>query len=147
MPPKKDPSKSSSKESSSRESSRESTRETCCVCCQRVCTSKDEVLFCVGNCQQWIYRYCPSVSAKAYQRIRDNNTPFFSFGCYQGQSLETVAALTRTIQELRGEIDGLKQTISILAVERSSSTTSGNRGSCISQVRAVQLRYGRSPAW
>ena len=125
MPPKKSSSKESkeakepSKElSSSRESSRESSKgsstQSCCICCQWICTSKDKVLFCVGTCQQWMHRYCASVSANAYRSLRESGTPFYCFSCYQVQSQEKVDTLTTTVQQLREEIAGLKKTISLM---------------------------------
>ena len=111
----KEPSKEPSKESSSsRESSKASTTHSCCVCCQRICTSKDEVLFCVGACQQWMHRYCASVSANAYRSLRESGTPFYCFSCYQVQSQGKVATLMTTVQQLREEIAGLKKTISFM---------------------------------
>ena len=122
MPPKKSSLKESkeSKEAKepskepSKESSKASTTHSCCVCCQRICTSKDEVLFCVGACQQWMQRYCASVSANAYRSLRESGTPFYCFSCYQVQSQGKVATLMTTVQQLREEIAGLKKTISFM---------------------------------
>ena len=140
MPPKKDSSKSSSKESSSRELSRESTRETCCVCCQRVCTSKDEVLFCVSNCQQWTHRYCASVSAKAYQRIRDNTLLFWLLS--RTKSRYSCGANKNNSRAERGdwrvETDHLYS-----SVKGSGSTTSGKRKL---YPKSVQCSYATAAA-
>ena len=36
-------------------------KDQCCVCCQTIAKGKDESLFCAGDCQQWLHRYCPRV--------------------------------------------------------------------------------------
>ena len=84
--------------------SRSSPSESCCVCCQPVNCSKDEVLFCAGTCQQWMHRYCAGVSVNAYKLLKDNVTPFRCFCCHQLQNNEKVSLLTDTVQELKDEI-------------------------------------------
>ena len=86
------------------------TAQSCCVCCHRVNASKEELLFCAGACQGWMHRYCTSVSATAYQVIRESASPFYCFACYQINLQEKLASLSRTVQELREEISELKTT-------------------------------------
>ena len=30
-------------------------KELCCICCQPISVNKDEVIYCSGSCQQWLY--------------------------------------------------------------------------------------------
>ena len=55
MPPKK---KSTSQSAGS--------KGVCCVCCQAL-SAKDEALYCDGACQQWLHRYCASVTVQQYK--------------------------------------------------------------------------------
>ena len=86
------------------------TAQSCCVCCHRVNASKEELLFCARACQGWMHRYWTSVSATAYQVIRESDSPFYCFTCYQINLQEKLASLSRTVQELREEISELKTT-------------------------------------
>ena len=47
------------------------SKETCCVCCQAIHIGKDDALFCRGLCQQWLHRYCASVTVPCYKSIKD----------------------------------------------------------------------------
>ena len=70
--------------------------EECCICCQPVTLGKDEALFCVGSCQQWLHRYCASVSAQRYQAITGDSSPFLCPNCCCEQQKEQIAVLTMT---------------------------------------------------
>ena len=90
-------------ECSGLESSERSTC-VCCICCQPVSTSKNEVLFCTGTCQGWIHRYCVSVSVNAYQSIKDTGSPFLCF-CYQQiRSQDEVTKLSNEVRQLKTKL-------------------------------------------
>ena len=112
MPPKRKDGKASNalkgtKDSKDSKDSK-SSAESCCVCCQSVSVSKDEVLFCSGTCQQWMHRYCASVSVIAFQYIKESGSPFLYFCCHQIRSQDVSAQLTNKVQQLEEEIRGLK---------------------------------------
>ena len=100
-----------------------SQKDQCCVCCQPIMKGKDESLFCAGDCQQLLHRYCAGVSAQCYRSITEKASPFFCFAC----------CLVRH----KGEIDSLKETVELLkgeiAVLKSSQSQSPQHQSFVSQ--------------
>ena len=98
--------------------------ESCCVCCQPVNSAKDELLFCAGACQQWIHRYCASVSVSAYKSLKASGTSFFCYCCYQVRNKDEIAILRDTVQELKKEISLLKKSVSSLVLSTAPATTS-----------------------
>ena len=95
----------------------------CCVCCRPVNISKDEVLFCTGTCQEWIHRYCASVSVKAYQSIKDAGSPFLCFCCQQIRSQDEVTKLNDEVRQLKKEVTELKTELSTLGCNATDSTS------------------------
>ena len=103
-----------------------SKAESCCVCCQPVNSAKDELLFCAGACQQWIHRYCASVSVNAYKSLKASGSHFFCYCCYQVRNKDEIAILSDTVQELKKEIALLKKSVSpqVLSAAPGPATTS-----------------------
>jgi len=101
MPPKKQ-----------RGSQTSDTKESCCICCQAIATGKDEALFCAGKCQQWLHRYCASVSVKCYKAIIDDSRPYYCPCCYRDTQEERINALTCTVDAMKLEIAQLKEALS-----------------------------------
>ena len=99
MPPKKKPLSSTS------------VREVCCICCQPVNVSKDEVLFCSGSFQKLIYWHCVSVSVASYESIKEHNCPFLCYGCLNLSNQDQVATLQEEVEELKQEIIQLKKSL------------------------------------
>ena len=99
---------SSTSSASSSAPSSASTKETCCVCCQTIHMGKDDALFCSDTCQQWLHRYCASVSVQCYKTIKDEDHPFFC----QARSQQKIAELTSTVEQLTLENMRLKQSLS-----------------------------------
>jgi len=87
-------------------------KEVCCVCCQVITIGKDDALFCSGNCQQWLHRYCASVSVKCFKDIKEKDTPFLCFCCNEGKSQREIATLKNAVELLKLEIRTLKDSLS-----------------------------------
>ena len=81
---------------------------TCVVCCQTLHPRKDEALFCDGRCQQWLHRYCSSVSVEAYKSIQADGSRFFCYDCYRRNKDEQLSLLEQTVLELKAEISLIK---------------------------------------
>ena len=95
MPPKKKTAKVT--ESSKAPSSTGS----CCVCCQGLNLTKNEVLFCAGSCQQWTHRYrCAGVSVTAYKVIKEQGFQFRCFACHQITQQEQLTKLQDEVARL-----------------------------------------------
>ena len=103
------------------------TKVTCCVCCQTINTGKDDALFCSGVCQQWLHRYCAGVSVQCYKTIKDENHPFFCFGCYQSRSQRQIAALTSTVEELKLENSKLKESLNVAQLQVCAPVATGGQ--------------------
>ena len=84
-------------------------KASCCICCQSVKPDKDEVLFCTGGCQQWLHRYCASVSVDGYKSMKSDNSPFLCFCCYRSRKEEQLSTLEKTVQELKAELSELRK--------------------------------------
>ena len=109
-------------------------KEVCCVCCQVITIGKDDALFCSGNCQQWLHRYCASVSVKClalsvskclalsvssvsvsvkcFKDIKEKDAPFLCFCCNEGKSQREIATLKNAVELLKLEISTLKDSLS-----------------------------------
>ena len=83
-------------------------KEQCCVCCQPIAKDKDEGLFCAGECQQRLHRYCAGLSKPCYKSIIEKGTPFFCFACCLARHRIEIDALKDTVEHLKGEIADLK---------------------------------------
>ena len=99
MPPK--PGKKSRKATSS-------SSDQCCICYQAI-GPKEDALFCSGSCQQFLHRYCASVSESAYKSLTsENSVPFYCFCCYKAQKEEQLSNLLAVVDSLKEEINALK---------------------------------------
>ena len=112
MPPKN----SRSKKVSQTSTVKATNAQTCCICCVQVQPSKDKALFCSGTCQQWLHRYCASVSANQYKTIKSSDSPFYCYCCYQTQKEEQLSALVRSVEAMKQEILELRVSISTEAI-------------------------------
>ena len=127
--------------SSSAANSKTAQKESCCICCQPVTPGKDEALFCVGKCQQWLHRYCASVTIHQYKEINDNSEEFLCPTCCRERYREQISELTNSVSELKQEIVQLKESISNLS--SSSQAESAAQSKQRSYKSAVQDAHGR----
>ena len=82
--------------------------QPCCVCCQPISIGKDEALYCTGRYQQWLHRYCASVSDKEYKEISDCKTSFQCPTCYREFSQQQKQELCGAVSDLKHELEQLK---------------------------------------
>ena len=85
-------------------------KTTCVICCQSLNLAKDEALFCSGRCQQWLHRYCASVSVDAYQSIKADGSSFSCYDCYRRSKDEQLLLLEQSVLDLKAELAQLKST-------------------------------------
>ena len=84
------------------------TQDHCCICKQKI-GPKDEVLFCSGNCQKYLHRYCASVSESSYKTLTSEGAPpFLCFCCYRAKKDDQLMSLLSEIEKLKAEIYALK---------------------------------------
>ena len=100
-------------------------KQSCCICCQAVTPGKDEALYCVGKCQQWLHRYCASVTIQQFKDINDNSEEFFCPTCCRERHREQICELTNVVSELRQEIVQLKESVSKLSTSPPSDSAPG----------------------
>ena len=108
---------------SSMSSSTSSSKQLCCVCCQPIAVGKDESLFCGGDCQQSLHRYCAGVSLNGYKEMKGNGDPFCCFSCSEKRNKRDIATLKSTVELLKQEISELKRSLSQV---QSASTNEPN---------------------
>ena len=97
--------------------------EQCCVpdCSNHIDTLESySIVFCSGICQQWIHRYCGSISTQCYQAIREKNKLFRCFGCCTIQDGAEVEMLKNTIAEMKLEIAALHESLRSTRTESTS---------------------------
>ena len=100
------------------------TKEPCSICCQPIVIGKDEALFCVSKCQQWLHRYCASISSKCYKAITVVDTHLYLCPCcYRESQEERITELTSTVETMKLEIAQLKE----LATAQATATTQPQR--------------------
>ena len=99
-------------QSAASSSSSSSSKEPCCVCLQSITLNKDEHLFCSGDCQQRLHRYCAGVSLKCYKELNGNSDVFYCFVCSERRNKKVIATLTGTVELLRQDISDLKSSLS-----------------------------------
>ena len=76
------------------------------------CHGKDESLFCNGDCQQLLHRYCAGVSLSCYKEIKGKGDSFYCYGCSERRNKRDLAVLKHTVELLKQEIAELKKTLS-----------------------------------
>ena len=96
-------------------------KELCCICCQPISVNKDKVLYCSGSCQQWLHRYCASVTSQQYQTIKENAQSFLCPCCDRREQQEQINSLKSTVEALKLELSLLKE--SLLSVSSHSAPT------------------------
>ena len=96
-------------------------KDQCCVCCQPIAKGKDETLFCAGDCQQWLHRYCAGVSAHCYRNITEKTSLFLCFACSLVSHKKEIDSLKDAVELLKGEIAILKSTQSSQSLPQASS--------------------------
>ena len=91
-------------------------RDPCCVCCQPITKGKEDALFCIGDCQQWLHRYCAGVSTQCYRNFTGDSTPFLCFACSLVRHKKEIDSLKEAVEVLKGEIATLKSSQSSQAL-------------------------------
>ena len=116
--------------------------EECCICCQPVTLEKDEALFCVGSCQQWLHRYCASVSAQRYRAITgDSSRPFLCPNCCCEQQKEQIAVLTDSVESLKHEITQLKESLASVSAAQTAMAEASKRSYATATKSSVSRRH------
>ena len=82
--------------------------DLCCVCCQPIKKGRDELLFCDGDCKQWLHRYCAGVSTSCFKAISEKGDPFYCYACCLSRHRREIDALKDSVELLKGEIADLK---------------------------------------
>ena len=130
-----------------------SAQDICVVCCQKI-GPKDEALFCSGNCQRHLHRYCASVSEQSYKTLTsDDAPPFLCYCCFRAQKDEEIAKLRSVVDILKHEIDALKssQTKNVqwpmpTPSSKEPVTTEGPNNECGENIQSVRTAHNTVPA-
>ena len=83
----------------------------CCVCSNYIVDSIDDALFCDGECNGWMHRYCAGVPLKHFKRLTSTSSPFLCYAC----TLQTQERETAVLQERETAV--LKEMVKSLATE------------------------------
>lgn len=78
------------------------------MCDQKVVDGKDQALFCEGQCQRWLHRYCAGVSLAHFDALSSSSEPFHCLGCFQRSCNAEIKSLRVTVSSLQGEVSRLQ---------------------------------------
>ena len=113
MPPKKVPSKSTQKNSKGAKvaSDQNTSVVTCPICSELVRDLDGEVaghdgLFCDGECQSWLHRWCAGVMRQSYSALAASDDPFLCPACTMASCQTVIATQLADISSLRQSIRG-----------------------------------------
>ena len=90
--------------------------EVCDICCKHIEDATDEseghdALFCEGECQCWLHRWCAGVSRKKFQQLTGSAEPFLCPACVSQKQQAVIEGLQGNIQALTAEVLELKATV------------------------------------
>ena len=134
-------------------------RGSCSICCQPV-LDKDDALFCDGKCQQWLHRYCGSVTEQQHKVITDSQHSFLCPCCDRERQQVEITELRDNVEAMKMELAQLKEslaTLSAVQTEMASATSrsyassastysgsgSGSYASAAKRSNLGQSAYGR----
>lgn len=103
--------------------STDSKHESYALCCERIVENEDEALFCEGNCQQWVHRYCAGISEKHYKSLDSSSPPFLCYACYVEAQRKLVANFESVVATLTAEIAELRKVVSEQATISSNAAS------------------------
>ena len=92
-------------------------------------TSADEseghdALFCEGECQCWLHRWCAGVSRKKFQQLTVSAEPFLCPACVSQKQQAVIEGLQGNIQALTAEVLELKATVERFQLQSDWSSVS-----------------------
>ena len=90
--------------------------KTCDLCAGDIKVG-EEPLQCTGSCQTLVNRYCAGVTIKHYKQLLDTSSPFVCLYCSQKAHVDKM-------NTLQSELDSLKQALSQVQLDMSSSQDS-----------------------
>ena len=126
------------------------SKVSCGVCQTPVIDGKDEALLCEGECGLWLHRGCASIPPSRYESLSASEEPFVCLCCsnYQikeelaqlrtelrdalelhtlnGVHRQQISELPDTVEALKKEVTQLKETLSTVSSELTSTRSSRN---------------------
>ena len=92
------------------------SQQQCDICCQAIDPKKGDSLFCNGDCQRWIHRFCASVSTEQHKKIvADGASGFLCPTCCRSTHQLQIAELTDSVAALKCELSELKEALSTVS--------------------------------
>ena len=87
--------------------------QQCDICCQAIDLKRGDAIFCHGDCQRWIHRFCASVSMEQYKTITasQTTTPFLCPTCCRAAHQKKISKLTDSVTTLKEEVSELKRAL------------------------------------
>ena len=82
--------------------------DKCGICSQVI---KEDALYCEGECQTWIHRYCAGIPIKLFKTLAGCSTPFYCYSCNLRAQQLTIQGLHEDIATLRTELSIMKSSI------------------------------------
>ena len=95
--------------------------DICNVCCDEISADRADALFCSGECQRWLHRYCASVSVEQHKSIIANSaSPFLCPTCARSAHQREIEELSSAVSALKAELSQLKEAYSAISADLSN---------------------------
>ena len=83
------------------------THNTTCPICEESFKSGHESIFCEGNCQKFIHRWCASLTKEQFKRASESDLPFYCLHCITLRQNFEIDKLRKLVSELTTKISTL----------------------------------------
>ena len=100
-------------------------QQQCDICCQSIAENDKQggALFCQGECQRWIHRFCASVSLEQFKSLVSSEAPFLCPTCCRKSHQHQISELTNSLAALKSELAQLKDAFATVTAECSTKAS------------------------
>ena len=95
----------------------------CCVCSNYIVDGEDDALFCEGECNGWMHRYCAGIPVKHFENLTSTSIPFLCYSCTLQTHERVTAELKEQVKSLAAELEDLRKSIIQVGVTRKDRAT------------------------
>ena len=97
----------------------------CSLCSSYIVDGEEDALFCEGECNGWMHRYCAGVPLKYFERLSSSSSPFFCYACAQRRHEQDTADLKEKVNAMAMELEELRRSLQDSAQSADCSERAG----------------------
>ena len=83
----------------------------CSLCSSYIVDGEEDALFCEGECNGWMHRYCAGVPLKYFERLSSSSSAFFCYACAQRRHEQDTADLKKKVNAMAMELEELRRSL------------------------------------